>query len=167
MDIVGHGIYSVALNKTADKKVKSIREIAVAFFWGVMPDLFAMGPSFLIALSMGSLDHHAYWNGHDISGFLYPLTHSLVIFAFVLFVIRWFLKKWYLPMLGWGFHIIFDIPFHTQEFYPTPFLYPVSTYTLPIGFYWGTPALWVSLWAIGITWLIWAFYRSSSEPRDS
>lgn len=27
---------------------------------------------------------------------------------------------------AWGLHILFDIPFHTSQFFPTPFLWPLS-----------------------------------------
>lgn len=159
MDILAHGVYSIALNKTADRKVTTKREILTAFLWGIMPDVVAMGPSFLVALSIGSLDHHALWNEYDISGMLYPLTHSLVIFLTIFLAIFLITRKWYLPMLGWGLHILFDIPFHTQAFYPTPFLFPISSYTFPFGFLWRTPEVWISLWIGGIVWLAWAFYK--------
>lgn len=165
MDILSHGVYSIALNKTVDKKKKSVREIFVAFFWGIAPDLFAMSPSFLIALSMGSFDHHAYWKGYDISGFLYPLTHSLIIFGAIFLAVYLLIKRWYLSMLGWGLHILFDIPFHTQDFYPTPFLFPISSYMLPFGILWRTPEIWASLWAIGIIWVVWAFYGKYNRSQ--
>jgi hypothetical protein len=33
-----------------------------------------------------------------------------------------------LELLGWVFHILIDIPTHTLRFFPTPFLWPISSY---------------------------------------
>ena len=41
-------------------------------------------------------------------------------------------------ILGWPLHILIDIPTHTYQFYPTPFLWPISTYKFD-GISWGTP----------------------------
>ena len=41
-------------------------------------------------------------------------------------------------MLGWGLHILIDIPTHSYQFYPTPLLWPVSSWKFN-GFSWTTP----------------------------
>ncbi len=166
MDIFAHGIYNIALQKTLRKDKQKWKKILEAFWWGIMPDLLAFGAPLLVAIFLGSLDHHALVNGTDLSALVYPFTHSLVIFGAVFLILSLLLKKWYLPMLGWGFHILMDIPFHTPNFFPTPFLFPVSSYTLPFGIYWGTPAVWIGLWAIVIIWLLILIYRSKYYEQN-
>lgn len=89
----------------------------------------------------------------------YQFTHSLVVFGAALvgvMVVRcfrgrkqtstistavkivevpkhsmWQVHPWvYLPMLAWGLHILADIPTHRRAFFPTPFLWPLSDYTV-------------------------------------
>lgn len=153
MDIIAHGVYNIALQKTIKKDKKTRKEIFIAFLWGIMPDLLAFGIPFISAIFVGSLNHHQNLGGFDISSTIYPYTHSLVIFSLVFLAIYTVSKKWYLPMLGWGFHVLLDIPFHTPEFYPTPFLFPISSYTLPFGISWGTPIVWVTIWVVVLLWL--------------
>lgn len=167
MDIISHGIYSVALNKTIDPKRKRLKEILESFLWGMMPDALALGPSFVIGIISGTYDHHSLWNGYDIARFLYSLTHSFMIFLPVLGLIYLITRRWYLPMLGWGFHILLDIPFHTSDFYPTPFLFPLSDYVFPFGIIWRTPIVWMSLWILGIAWLLIVFKRRAKAKAKT
>jgi hypothetical protein len=39
-------------------------------------------------------------------------------------------------MLGWLVHILIDIPTHSYQFYPTPFLWPLSSWKFN-GISWG------------------------------
>jgi hypothetical protein len=159
MDIIAHGVYNIALQKTIKKDKKTRKEIFIDFLWGIMPDLLAFGIPFISAIFVGSLNHHQNLGGFDIASTVYPYTHSLVIFSLVFLAIYAVRKKWYLPMLGWGLHVLLDIPFHTPEFYPTPFLFPLSSYTLPFGISWGEPIIWIGIWVVAISWL-WIVFRS-------
>ncbi|HAG27576.1 TPA: hypothetical protein DCG61_02245 [Patescibacteria group bacterium] len=153
MDIIAHGVYNIALQRTIKKDKKTRKEILTAFWWGIMPDLLAFGIPFISAIFVGSLNHHQNIGGFDLASTVYPYTHSLVIFSLVFLAIYAVRRKWYLPMLGWGFHVLLDIPFHTPEFYPTPFLFPLSSYTLPFGISWGTPVVWIAIWVVVLLWL--------------
>lgn len=42
------------------------------------------------------------------------------------------------PMGAWGLHILMDIPTHSSSFFPTPFLWPVSDFTVN-GIPWSAP----------------------------
>lgn len=162
MDILAHGVYNIALQKTIKKSKKTRKEIFIAFWWGIMPDLLAFGIPFLLAIFSGSLDHHAKLRGFDIAQAVYPYTHSFIVFGFIFLAIYAVKRRWYLPMLGWGFHILLDIPFHRPDFFPTPFLFPVSDYTLPFGVHWGAPIIWISIWIVAFIWL-WIVFK----PRAS
>ena len=87
-----------------------------------------------------------------LSETLYHISHSFVIFLgmfFLLWMIRWYTIKhkrqsqisptkpahhpivkctplW--EMTGWSIHILMDIPTHTDELYPTLFLWPLSNW---------------------------------------
>ena len=150
MDIISHGFYGgVAFVN------KSKRSFWTAFFWGVFPDLFAFGVFFPMFFF-----RHGLFNPDikyaeppvlpDIPGyinFLYSLSHSLVIFGLVLFALYIWKGRIILEMLPWGLHILMDIPSHTSAFFPTPFIYPLSSFHVN-GISWITPAFFVSYWAI-------------------
>ena len=44
----------------------------------------------------------------------------------------------YWEMTGWMLHSMIDIPTHTRRLYPTPFLWPLSDFTID-GISWGRP----------------------------
>lgn len=143
MDIISHGLWgSIAFGRSG------IRSFWTAFFFGVMPDLFSFG-LFTIATFLGISGRVPWGNGepppmnaippyvHD----LYNITHSLIIFALV-FTLVWFLreKRPYWLMAGWGLHILVDVPTHSYQFFPTPFLWPFSDYRFD-GTPWGNASI--------------------------
>jgi hypothetical protein len=92
-----------------------------------------------------------------LTNVLYHPTHSLVIFACIfllVWAVRWYRLNYYrgvrIPtvtstpaappgeMCGWLLHILLDIPSHTTRLYPTPFLWPLSDFTVD-GISWGRP----------------------------
>jgi hypothetical protein len=159
MDILAHGVYNLALQKNIKKKSKKINTWE-AISWGILPDLIPFGIPLLFGLFSGnSFNHHSVVGGFDIARVLYPFTHSLVIFFGVFLVMYVIKKKWYLPMLGWGLHVLMDIPLHTPEYFPTPFLFPISDWTLPFGIAWSTPYIWISLWIFVLIWLFLSYRR--------
>ncbi len=125
-------------NKKLKKENKPLIKLPWATFWGVFPDLFAFAvPMILVMptlLKNGfSFDRHHF----GLSSILYQYSHSLVIWA-VVFSIVWILyKRPKLELLGWALHILIDIPSHAVNFYPTPFLFPLSEYRFPYGISWG------------------------------
>jgi hypothetical protein len=88
---------------------------------------------------------------------LYHLSHSLIIFTGI-FLLAWAIRRYRLKslygapmsgspqsagrpcweMTGWLLHILIDIPTHTRRLYPTPFLWPLSDFTID-GISWGRP----------------------------
>jgi hypothetical protein len=149
MEILAHVLWTTAgvrkVNKEMEKKKKPIK---INYFWasflGIFPDLFAFTIPFLFAFSrviMGeqfiSFDaQHRIADGFDISHILYQYSHSLVIFLLI-FLIIWAIRKHPpLMLLGWALHILIDIPSHSINFYPTPFLFPISDYRFPFGIAW-------------------------------
>lgn len=108
------------------------------------PDLFSFGPFFISAfLGYDTLPSFAAGPPPEssIPGYvhaLYPWTHSAVIFSLVFFSAWLPYRRPVWPMAAWGLHILYDIPLHSRDFFPTPFLWPLSSYTVN-GWLWGSP----------------------------
>jgi len=155
MDIIAHGLWTTAAARVANrsKKIEKPIKIGWATFWGVFPDLFAFVPlfSFLIVEAVLGNVNLSHFPGPDslepaqgdtlflfkLTGVLYSMSHSLIIFGLVVALIYLILKKFPLEMLGWLLHIVIDIPTHSYAFYPTPFLWPLSDIKLD-GLSWAT-----------------------------
>lgn len=150
MDIFAHTLWSNALareaNKEAEKKNKKFHiNVAWTAFWGIFPDLFAFSIPFAIVfykiifgqMSLSSFgSHHGAVAGFDIAHYLYQYSHSLVVWAVVFLIVWLFFKRPRYELLGWLLHILIDIPSHALSFYPTPFLFPISSYVFPYGVSW-------------------------------
>lgn len=154
MDILAHGLWSGIAYKVSRRKAKKLLNLNKFIFWGVFPDLFSF-----IAL-FGWFSWQLVFNGtspsdlpmpHEVEPFpsdtififkltytLYNLSHSLFIFAVVFVLATIIFKKPIWELNAWFIHILIDIPSHSYQFFPTPFLWPFSSYRFN-GFYWGMP----------------------------
>lgn len=163
MDILAHTLWANAgarkLNTTLQKKNKKTISLMWASFWGVSPDLFAFLIPILVSLfailqgsgTISELSHHGLPGQFDLSDQLYNYSHSLVVFG-IAFLGTWaVIKRPPYVLLGWALHILLDIPTHPTDFYPTPFLWPVSDYIFPYGFAWRAPWFMVLNYAALIT----------------
>jgi len=126
MDVFSHGLWGgIAFGR------RRKRDFWAAALLGMLPDLVPFGPFFLMAL-LGVVPLH--FGGppslDNIPQFvfsLYSVTHSLIVFALVFGSVWVWRKRAYLPLAAWGLHILVDIPTHSTEFFPTPFLWPLSS----------------------------------------
>ena len=128
MDFISHGLWGgIALGRA------SRRSFSLAFVFGMAPDLCSFGVVFADGLLTHGLD---FFNGlgHPpdprlIPAYvqdLYNATHSLVVFAAV-FALVWAVRgKPFMALGAWGLHIALDIFTHSRDFFPTPFLWPLS-----------------------------------------
>lgn len=152
MDILAHSLWAGAgakkLNNSLENKKKKKVSILWSAFWGIFPDLFAFTLPFIISfwkVFSGQQDFGSFTTRHQVAdGFnlahdLYQYSHSLVIFLLIFLIIWLIYKKPWIPILGWGLHILLDIPSHPIEFFPTPFLFPISNYHFPYGVHWSSP----------------------------
>ena len=138
MDIISHGLYGgVSFGR------KSKMSYWKAFFFGIMPDLFSFGILFIFSIlsfTSGpdfSLHHPDSTSIPAYVHSLYNITHSLII-ASIMIGILWILRgKLLIELFAWPLHILVDIPTHSSEFFPTPFLWPVSPYHFN-GVSWGS-----------------------------
>jgi hypothetical protein len=141
MDYFAHGLWSyIFFNKT--------KKPWLAVIFGLLPDTFSW---FIYMI-------YRFFNGPEFGkpnlqmipewmNFLYGITHSLII-ALLFFVIVYFItKKVYYFLLAWPIHILIDIPTHSREFLPTPFLWPLSNWYFP-GISWGTKWFMITNWSL-------------------
>ena len=158
MDIVSHGLWgSVAFGR------KNRRLFWLAFFFGIMPDLFSFGIFFIERILTGniSFEHSGPPDPALIPAYvdtLYNFTHSLVIFALVFGIVWFFCKQPFIPLLAWCFHIVLDIFTHSSAFFPTPFLWPISEYRFD-GVSWGHPSIFIPNLILLALAYIWFFIR--------
>jgi hypothetical protein len=117
----------------------------------MLPDLLSFGPFFVMRIG----DIGERWTSgkmgppdpETIPSFVYHaynFTHSFVIWG-LLFVMLWSIQRyrgkttdasvqWLIPFFAWPLHIFCDIPTHSVQFFPTPYLWPLAT-----PFYDGSP----------------------------
>lgn len=118
MDVVAHGLWGGALFGRKDKP-----HWRAAFLIGVAPDVLAFGP-FLVS-QIGSTGWVAFPRYVHQS---YDVTHSLVVWAVVTGAVWLFIRKSFVWVMGaWALHILCDIPTHSTDFFPTPYLWPLAT----------------------------------------
>jgi len=128
MDIFSHSLWAGVIYRK-DKK------IWWPIFFSVAPDIFSNGIYMVISLFRGvsiidSSRIHLNPVRPEIIPFLYSVSHSLIFFAIAFLVVWFILKKPWWPLAAWGIHIVVDIPFHSVKYFATPFLYPLSSFTI-------------------------------------
>ncbi|MFA5887597.1 MAG: hypothetical protein WC852_02715 [Candidatus Nanoarchaeia archaeon] len=151
MDVFAHALWTGAIIKTISLHLKRKITIWKAVLWGIAPDVFSFGLMtawMLLSLLFGgtALDFQHFEAMEpaqrdtipifQIVSVMYNITHSLFTFV-AFFIIFYFLfRKPMWAMLGWLIHILIDIPTHSYQFYPTPFLWPISNWKFN-GISWG------------------------------
>jgi hypothetical protein len=164
MDTLSHGLWGgVAFGR------KSKARWWTAFAFGVGPDIVAFGPLFVSAF-LGI----APWPHRDAEPpsplmvpeyvyNIYDYSHSFVIFAAVFLIVWLIMKRPVMEMLAWPFHIILDIPTHSSQFFPTPFLWPLSKFHID-GFPWAHPAILIpNTILLALSYLWWYRRRKSTS----
>jgi len=143
MDIVSHGLWGgIAFGR------KNRKNFILAFLIGLLPDVLSFG--IILAGSILGFFQRTDWSGGppdpalipSFANHLYNITHSIIIFAAV-FLIVWIIRKRPWWILGaWGLHILIDIPSHSYQFFPTPFLWPIADFKFN-GISWGSPEIFI------------------------
>jgi len=144
MDILSHGLYGgVAFGR------KNRKLFWLSFLTGIAPDLLSFG-IYLSLSFLGFFEHPPFSSAggpiaHEIPQFvhaLYDITHSLVVFLFILGIVYLMIRRIPLWLFAWPLHILVDIFTHAKSFFPTPFLWPISSYTFS-GKNWGSPYIFI------------------------
>ena len=164
MDIISHGLYGgIAFGR------KSKMTFWIAFFFGVAPDLFSFGIFFMQRLFTTGFDM-SHSGPPDIATIpayvssMYNITHSLVVFLLVFGLVWIVTKRPQHLMLGWPLHILVDIPTHSNKFFPTPFLWPLSDFHVN-GISWGHWFIFFPNVALLIVLYSW-FYLTKKSPKE-
>jgi membrane-bound metal-dependent hydrolase YbcI (DUF457 family) len=141
MDFVSHALWGgVSFGR------KNKNNFLLAAGISILPDILTEGLfGVLYLLNIGGMP--GWENGHPNIGDypmfaqnLYNITHSLVIFVLV-FALLWVAAKkpiWIIAV--WGLHILIDIPTHSLDLFPTPFLWPISDFKVD-GIGWDNPVI--------------------------
>lgn len=155
MDVFAHTLWTNAVFHLKYNQQRKMRYLAA--FFGVIPDLVGFAPLFIYLIFSGRFFsgeqfpfNATNWT-FNFAENAYNYTHSLVVFLTVLILVNLVanLYKWsrdrvgykfwfFWPMLGWGLHILIDLPTH-PDFYHTPFLFPLSEYRYTGGVSWAHP----------------------------
>jgi hypothetical protein len=158
VDILSHALWNTAIFKVVNNLLKKKFSLLKAAFWGVFPDLFAFAIIFiwmnynrLIGNSIQFSPTEPFPESGtyllNLTSNLYNLSHSAIIFLITFLIIALIFRKPVYTMLGWLVHILIDIPTHSVEFYPTPFLWPFSSFKFN-GIPWGTPWFFYTNWIL-------------------
>lgn len=89
---------------------------------------------------------------------LHCATHSAIVAGPVTLLV-WLLRpRWLIPLLGWWSHIIFDVFTHSQDYYPSPVLYPI-TYRGFDGIAWNSPVFMLTNYLLLAALWLWLLRR--------
>jgi membrane-bound metal-dependent hydrolase YbcI (DUF457 family) len=153
MDIFAHGLWTAVVYQKIPPRPRWW-----AVFFGVAPDLASFGVVFGQRLIYGMLPLTKPELA-SIPGYVYHLynyTHSLVVFA-VAGVVVYFVRGRRLPWLmgAWGLHIVIDTFTHGTDFFPTPFLWPLSNVHVN-SFSWAEPwFMLLNYGALAVAYIVW------------
>jgi len=143
VDIISHGLWgSIAFGR------KNRRSFWKAFLFGIAPDALSFGP-FFVLMVLGFLPRPDFSVEPPPMDAIpqyvhiaYNVTHSILVFV-LLFGLLWLLFRrpvW--ESFAWPLHILVDIPTHSSAFFPTPFLWPLSSFMVD-GKNWGSPEIFI------------------------
>jgi hypothetical protein len=164
MDIISHGLWGgIAFGR------KSKKDWWTSFAFGVAPDALSFGVLFVMTF-LGLSAQPNWAGGPPDPSFipqyvhtLYNITHSLVTFAVVFGIVWLVLKRPFMPMLAWVFHIVLDIFTHDINFFPTPYLWPLP-FTPVDGVSWGHPYIWYpNVVLLALVYGVWFLVRRRSR----
>lgn len=141
------------------------KKVWLAVFFGVLPDTIAWVPYFFYRLFLNGFkfERPQLLAIPDWVYFMYGLGHSIVICAAVFLIVYILNKK--IPYYMWAWpvlHIATDVPTHSRDFLPTPFLWPISEWSFP-GFSWGTPWFMITNYSLLLTFFV---YRIMQKKKS-
>lgn len=126
MDILSHALWTNLVFKDLPMEQRSL---AIGF--GVMPDLISFGR----VLGGDFARKTMHYNNPPLHVFpkfvfkIYNVTHSLVVWVGIFVLLKIFQLDWLaLAFCGWGLHVLLDIFTHSANFFPTPILWPFSSF---------------------------------------
>jgi len=152
MDVVSHALWGRVITR---RRVNPYLAMTI----GVMPDLVAFIPQSIANLVNGversKVTKDSVTSDLPLAWDIYLWSHSLFVVGIAFLILWWYFSKNNETTLGcirtnsarndaffmivpWLWHILIDIPGHTIQFFPTPFLHPFSDIMID-GVRWSTP----------------------------
>ena len=125
MDIISHALWTNLIFKELPPEQRSL-----AISSGVLPDIisFFMAYKHFWKKTLGFKGPKLRYMP-KISLKLYKITHSFIIWLIIYFILKLFFPSWVsLAFFGWALHIFIDIFTHKKNYFPTPFLWPLSKF---------------------------------------
>lgn len=138
MDGLAHLLWTFALIRIANTKMKKKLNIWITMFFGAFPDILAFGIPLILFIASFAFKGINVFDILPQVRMLYNVGHSLFAFLAAFLIISLVLRRPVLELCSWGVHILIDIPTHSFKFYPTPFLWPFSAYRFN-GISWSDP----------------------------
>ena len=136
MDTLSHALWGMGLFGYRRYKWQ-------AFLAGALPDLLVFGVLFLVRLVEGGVS----FGKPDLATIpgwtfaVYDVTHSWVVSGLVIAMVWRLNREIGFMLLAWPMHILLDIPFHSADYFPTKFLWPLSNFHVD-GIPWASPFIW-------------------------
>ncbi len=161
MDYVSHGLWSYIF-------FHRIKTPLLAVCFGLLPDTLSWVIYAIHQLIVGGKFGKPVIA--EIPGWtftLYNISHSLIIAAAVILLVFVIMRRVPVYMFAWPIAIVMDALTHSRAYLPTPFLWPISGWTLP-SISWGTwhfIAVNYALIAVAMT-LIILYKRRKRGARD-
>lgn len=159
MDILAHALWGWAILKKSGKPL-------LVVLASLLPDLLSFGPHMV-----GSMLNRTLAPGkpalHTLSPYVfhaYDFTHSILSVAVVFTLISLIQRSIPLWLYAWPIHVIIDIPTHSMDFFPTPFLWPLSDYRFD-GISWATPWFLIANYSLLAITYVWLYTRNGKNPR--
>lgn len=157
MDYFAHGIWSlIFFNKT--------KKPWIAVLFGLLPDTL----SWFIYM-IYRLFTEGFGGKPDVLAIpnwmwtLYGISHSLFVAFSVIGIIyliaHFYFKKKPIYIWAWPIAILMDIPTHSRDFLPTPFLWPFFEWYFP-GISWGQTWFMITNWGIITLILIYLIHKN-------
>jgi hypothetical protein len=138
MDVLAHGLWTNIMYKVIPKTRNDRKTTYWGIAFGVLPDLASFTPVFIFAFYEAIFKGRQLFAGpptNDNPMFQYAVesynfTHSFVIWLAVTVLVWLIVRKFPWILLGWVLHIVIDIFSHTEAFFATPFLFPISGFKI-------------------------------------
>jgi hypothetical protein len=164
MEIVAHGLWATAGVITARRWKAARLRLGWTAWWAMFPDVFAFGPMVAVGLWLRLTGQGGHGSHVHLGLPLYPMGHSLPVFLLVFGIVTLLARRVVWEMIGWLSHILIDIPTHSNSYYATRFLWPLSNFGVD-GIAWWTPWFWYSTYAaLALVYLI--LWRKGWLRRD-
>jgi len=136
----------------------------VAAAFGVLPDTLSWVPYMFYRMFTWQFAQPVWTETPAWVFTLYGISHSILLAGIVILAVYLILGRvpWF--VFGYPFHILIDIPTHSADFLPTPFLWPISDYQFP-GLAWSTPWFMVLTYVGIISGFAWLWWKKSSGQK--